>query len=404
MAAVSAAEAALLGMREHKIRAYALDSPFHRSRLTDLFERRESLFNALLLLGAVLHLGAAVCCLLTAPRWAAQLGVPTAFLLPATLVLILLVFDAIPKVLALSHPALLLRNAATALLLVEFLMRPVSSAMGNIADAIAGRIAPRNLSPSPRIEDDEVGTMVKMRHAAGELPEWEAEVIHEIVKLGDKTAKDVMTPRTDVETIDASAPLESIRAAVAGCSHRLLPAYRDEPDHIVGVLDVESFLFDDDLQGAIRDAHFVPETMAAFELFEADLAEPHRMMIVLDEYGGFEGVATRNDIIEDLVRDAVPPDSGLPEIHKIGDDRYLAFGGARLEDLEDEIGIELAADGIDTIGGLVSTRCGRIPSLGEAVEMRGFSFTVKQISEKRIEELLIEPASRVGSKEGGGHA
>ena len=146
----------------------------------------------------------------------------------------------------------------------------------------------------------------------------------------------------------------TIDATIRSTRHRLLPVFRESPDAIVGVLDVAIYLHENRaLAPATRNPVFVPETMAAELLFGSHLAEPRDIAIVLDEHGGFEGIATASDIIEDLIRDAAPPIAGAEEIRHLEDGRLIASGNARLEDLEDELGAGLAVDGIDTIGGLL---------------------------------------------------
>ncbi len=403
IAGVSASETALLALREHQIPALAKRSAAAESRLRALFERRERLLTQVLVVGSPAQLGAAVCALLLAPRWAAQLDQPAALVLVGLFAVVVGLFDCLPKMLALARPGPVLRLCAPPLLWAEPLLRPLIGALGGLAERLAGRLTPKRLRPQARIEDEELGTMIEMGRDKGDLPDWEAEVIHEIVKLGDKTAKDVMTPRVDVVAIDKTAPAEAVDRLVRSCHHRFLPVYDNSPDAVVGVLDSAAYLHSGGrMAGAIAKPVFVPETMAAEQLFRSHLNDPRRLVVVLDEHGGFEGVATASDIIEDLIRDAVPPADGAGEIRHLGAGTFLATGAARLEGLEVELGVALAEDGIDTIGGLLFTRAGDLPSPGDAFGLDGHRATVRRCSGKRIEEVLIEPAP--GAAGGGGAA
>ncbi len=403
MAAISAVEAALLGIRDHQIPALAGGRGEARvARLRALYAKREPVLTALMLLGALAHLGMAVCGLLLAPELARSWDVHPAVAAGALFAAIVLIFDAAPKAVALARPGSVLGWAARPALVLERLLRPALRALGSLAGRVAAPLVPRAWGPSARIEDDEVATLVKMRQQSGDLPDWEAEVIHEVVKLGDKTAKDIMTPRVDLITAGVDLPDAKLRAAAAECPHRLLPLFRGETDEIVAVLDTVAFLAGSPRRAASREPVFVPETMSALSLFETHLAGALGLVVVLDEYGGVEGIATRSDVLEDLLRDAAPAGGGRPEVARLGGGRFLIEGAARLEDLEDELGGALCEEGIDTIGGLLFTEAGEVPVRGWATVRGRYRFTVAEASGKRIEAVLAEPIGEGGQGSSGG--
>jgi hypothetical protein len=143
---------------------------------------------------------------------------------------------------------------------------------------------------------------------------------------------------------------------------------------------------------------FVPETMRAVDLLRSFLNRPQALAIVLDEHGGTEGVITRADLLEEILGEALPGGDRELYLEPLGDGRLLASGSARIEDIEEVLGIELGVEGIDTIGGLVFNLAGTVPKLGSVWSAGALSLTVRRTSHKRVEEVLIQPAHGVNPK------
>ena len=244
----------------------------------------------------------------------------------------------------------------------------------------------------PRISDEELETLVEMGEAEGTLQEAEGEMIQEIIKLGDKTAKDCMTPRVDTFAVPDDLPNEEAIALFRQWRHRRVPVYAETPDQIVGIVDVKQFLLDPSRHytETLIAPSFVPETMRAMDLLRSFLSAPQGLAIVVDEFGGTEGIITLADIIEEIISDAAPLGDAELYIEPLEDGRFLVSGNARLDDLTEHLGFELMADGIDTIGGYVFNRLGYLPNVGATLEIPRLSITVRRVSRKRIEEMLLE--------------
>jgi putative hemolysin len=130
--------------------------------------------------------------------------------------------------------------------------------------------------------------------------------------------------------------------------------------------------------------------MPAMNLLRSFLSHPQGLAIVVDEFGGTEGIVTMSDIVEEIISDAAPLGDADLYIEPLEDGRLLVSGNARLDDLTEHLGFELEADGIDTIGGLVFNRLGYLPQSGAQVEIPRLAITVRRTGRKRIEELLLE--------------
>jgi CBS domain containing-hemolysin-like protein len=155
---------------------------------------------------------------------------------------------------------------------------------------------------------------------------------------------------------------------------------------------VKSFLLDHEehYTERLEAPSFVPETMRALDLLRSFLTHAQRLAIVVDEFGGTEGVVTFNDIVEEVISDAVPKGDEALYIEEIGIGKWLASGSARLDDLGELVGVNLTREGLDTIGGLIFNQLGYLPKPGTSVEIRPLRLEIRRSSRKRVLEVVVE--------------
>ena len=237
-----------------------------------------------------------------------------------------------------------------------------------------------------------MGTLLQIGEEEGALYHGEAEMIQEIIKLGDKTAKDCMTPRVDSFMLPDDLTNEDAIARLKEKRHRRVPVYADTSDQILGIIDVKLFLLDpsEHYTEKLLAPSFVPETMRALELLKLFLTRPQGMAVVVDEFGGTEGIITMQNIVEEILGGTVPSEDAAFYIEPLGNGKFLVSGNTRLDDLSESLGFEIDAEGIDTIGGFVFTRLGYVPSSGTKLEIPRLAITVRRAKRKRIEEVLLE--------------
>jgi len=306
--------------------------------------------------------------------------------------LIVFVCDLLPKVFALADPFLFTKSALGILAVLMPIAEPFSRFLQEIADRIADLFAKERPFPPDHLDDEELEALVELGVEEGELSLGEREMIQEIIKLGDKTVKDCMTPRVDAFTLPDKFSNQEVMALVRGKRHGRVPVYGDSPDEILGILDVKSFLLDHDehYTERLEAPSFVPETMRALDLLRSFLTHPQRLAIVVDEFGGTEGVVTFNDIVEEVISDAVPRGDEALYIEEIGVGKWLASGGARLDDLGELVGVNLTREGLDTIGGLIFNQLGYLPKPGTSVEIPPLRLEIRRSSRKRVLEVAVE--------------
>ena len=322
-----------------------------------------------------------------------QRGLDIPFWASALLIFALIVFacDLVPKLIGLGAPMLVVRFGTRLLGRLLPLVDPLSRLLERGSERVAAAILPEGMRAQQRLTDEELGTLVEMSAEQGALPEMETEMISEIMKLGDKTAKDCMTPRVEMFSLPDDLTNEEVIPLVRLRRLRRVPVHGETPDDIEGVLDVPSLLRDPTVHYTERLGvpSFVPETMKALTLLKSFLSHPQGIAFVVDEHGGVEGIVTLRDLVEEIIGDAVPQSDAKLYIEEIGEGRVLASGSARLEDITEALGERFEEEGIDTIGGLIFTRLGQLPKKGQVLRLGRLHVTVRRVSRKRVDEVLL---------------
>jgi putative hemolysin len=306
--------------------------------------------------------------------------------------IVVLLCDLVPKLVALAAPSKVSAIGAFTLQIAMPFLDRIGRGLETVSDYVIDHLTPAHLRTRPRFSDEELGTLLQIGQEEGALYEGEAEMIQEIIKLGDKTAKDCMTPRVDSFMLPDDLSNEDAIARLTEKRHRRVPVYADTPDQILGIIDVKLLLLDpsEHYTEKLIAPSFVPETMRALELLKLFLTRPQGMAVVVDEFGGTEGIITKEDLVEEILSGATPGDDSAFYIEPLGNGKFLVSGNARLDDLSEHLGLQIDAEGIDTIGGFVFTRLGYVPPSGTKLEIPGLAITVRHVGRKRIEEVLLQ--------------
>jgi putative hemolysin len=394
----SGLETALFSLRPHQLRRLEGNHPA-LTKFVQLFrDKPRRVLNGLLLGDALVKVPLVVLCLFLI--WRGPLGghVPQWLTAIVIFAIVVVLCDLIPKLLALSAPYRLSTIGAFALQASVRSLDRVGSMLENVSETIVNVMTPARLRARTRLSDQELEALVEIGEEEGTLREAEGEMIQEIIKMGDKTAKDCMTPRVDSFALPDDLTNEQAVGQLKERRYRRVPVYADTPDNVVGIIDVKRFLFDpsEHYTETLLAPSFVPETMRALDLLKLFLTHPQGLAVVVDEFGGTEGIITMSDIIEEILRDAAPPggDTDL-YIEPLENGRFLVSGQARLDDLAEYLGFELEAEGIDTIGGLIFNQLGSLPPEGTRMELPRLNVTIRRTSRKRIKELILEKTTCV---------
>jgi putative hemolysin len=230
------------------------------------------------------------------------------------------------------------------------------------------------------------------------------QMLQGILQFRNTLAREVMTPRPDIVALSVDASRDETLAMVAEEGHSRLPVYDGTIDQVVGVLLIKDLLGwlvrDDgtapfDLRMLIREAHFVPDTKRIGELLAELRTRKVHMAIVLDEFGGTEGLVTLEDLLEEIVGDIYDEHDELEADFTVLPSGDVSIdGGASISEVNDRLGLDLPESDYDTIGGYVFGELGRVPLAGDAVALNGVGeLRVAEVEERRIIRLLLVPSA-----------
>lgn len=243
------------------------------------------------------------------------------------------------------------------------------------------------------LTDDELETVVDLSGEEGVLSEDERVMLKAILRLEDLQARDVMTPRVDMIGLDLRADKQTLVNQVRRARVRQLPLYRESMDHITGFLDARQFLLDPDHQWrtACSPPVYIPEAARLDSLLTRFLQDHVRAAIVVDEYGGTAGIITRGDILEEITGDIDDEHADHRQLFEAaGPDRWVLDGSISLEEINQRLDLDLAAEGVDRLSGWIAAELERMPQLGDSVTAQGVRVWVRQMRKHRITLALLE--------------
>ena len=257
--------------------------------------------------------------------------------------------------------------------------------------------------------EEEVMSILEAGQESGVLKEEGKKMINSIFALDDKLAYEIITPRTDVFVIDIEDPPEEYVDDLMKLRYSRIPVCQGETDNIIGILNIKDYLIQAwekgfeavDIASILRTPYFVPETKNIDALLFELQKMKQQIAILIDEYGGFSGIVTMEDIIEQVVGDIDDEyDEEEEIIDKVDDHIYLVDGDVSLEDLDEELGIDLTSETSETIGGFLIDMLGEIPDendVGRIITFENYQFKIMAIQDRRIERVkiyILDPAEQ----------
>lgn len=312
--------------------------------------------------------------------------------------LTLVIGELVPKRLALSHPERIARAMARPMRFVAIITRPVVWLLSQSTDALLRPLGVGARHPHT-VTEEEVRYLVAEGARTGVFVPAEKEFVDRIFSFADRSVVDVMRPRPDVVGIDIDDPIESTRETVLSSGMSRFPVYRDNLSEVVGILHAKDLLSAEgstSIEPLLREALFVPETKSLLAMLKSFQDTRSHIAIVINEFGGTEGIVTLEDVLEEIVGE-IRDEYDLEEpsfVHR-EDGSMLADGSLSLFDLKEELGIE-HLEGEDTrefrtLGGFVMAYLRRVPEEGDLVEVSGYSFEVVDMDGLRVDKVLVTP-------------
>lgn len=269
--------------------------------------------------------------------------------------------------------------------------------------ALGNRVTPGRPPVITFSSEQQLLSMVDEAAEADVLEQDDRELIHSIFEWGDTVVREVMVPRTDMETIDDDATLADAMTDFLRTGHSRMPVVGKDADEVFGVLylrDVARLSFEQPLDAATvsarelaRPAEFVPESKKADDTLRQMQAKSIHLALVVDEYGGIAGLVTLEDLIEELVGDISDEyDRETPDVTHLGGGVFRVSARLPLDELGDLFGIDLDDDDVDSAGGLLTKALGRLPQTGSVVELSGLKLRAERVEGRRklLRTIIVE--------------
>lgn len=251
-----------------------------------------------------------------------------------------------------------------------------------------------------KVSKEEIRSLVEVGQENGVINETEKDMINSIFEFDDKLANEVMTPRTEVYLIDIDTPLNEYLDELIEERYSRIPVYEGDLDNIVGILYMKDFFIEArkkgfenvDIRSIMRQPYFVPETKNIDELFKELQASKKHIAVLIDEYGGFSGIVSIEDLIEEVMGNIEDEyDDDEPDINKIDNNTFIIDGRLPLDDFNDYFHVNIDSNDYDTISGFLIDILGRIPESTEekSIEYENLIFKIEEVKEKRIEKIKV---------------
>ncbi|MGL4687707.1 MAG: hemolysin family protein [Fusobacteriaceae bacterium] len=315
--------------------------------------------------------------------------------------IVILIFGEItPKVIAKNNAITISRMVIKPMYYLAYITKPIVFILMGISKMIGRLIGIEIKDEALMITEKDIISFVNVGEAEGIIEEGEKEMIHSIFEFGETTAKEVMTPRTSVYSVEATKTIDDIWDELLETGFSRIPVYEDTIDNIAGILYVKDILnavkagnTSVPIKQFLREAYFVPETKSIIEILKEFQVKKVHIAIVVDEYGGVVGVVTIEDLIEEIVgeiRDEFDTEEE-DEIVKHGENQYIIDAMIDIETLNKKLDIFLPlSEDYESLAGLIMSEISKVAVIGDEVEIESVKIRVLELNKMRISKVLLE--------------
>ena len=398
-AVFSSAETAFLSTNKIRLRNLQEDGEKKAGLVLDLLENQNRLISTLLVGNNIVNISSSALATKMATDYFGDAGVGIA---TGIMTLLVLVFgEVVPKNLAAAHAEGWAMFVAPFIKLISVILTPLVFLLTKLSDTVV-RFSKKNEEEDPTITEDEFKILVNVGQEEGVFDESETEMINSIMEFDETYVKAIMVPRIDIVAVDVDDSINDALRLIIDGGHSRIPAYEESIDNIVGILyakDIFEHLnanFDElKVKELIRDAYYIPETKKVSDLLNELRLKKVHMAIILDEYGGTNGLVTIEDLIEEIIgdiQDEYDAEEDLIVMHS--DNQLVADARAPIGDVEEAFDMELDEEILedseaDTIGGLAFEHLGGIPEVNDEVTVGRFLIRIVNVSGRRITKVEV---------------
>ncbi|MBU5454150.1 hemolysin family protein [Caproiciproducens sp. MSJ-32] len=313
--------------------------------------------------------------------------------------LTLVLGELVPKRIALQNAEKVAMFAIKIILFVSKLTKPFVWFLSFSTNLIMKIFGFKNEGIEEQISREEIRSLIEIGEENGAINEAERDMIDGIIEFDDTTAKMIMTPRTETFLLDVNENLKDCINKILEENFSRIPIYEDEIDNIIGILHmkdlfasiIEKGIDNVNIRDLIKEPCFFIETQSIDELFKKLKEKKSYMAILIDEYGGFSGIVTMEDIIEEVMGEILDEYDDSVDFEKLDDNNYIISGLMNLSDLNDYLDIELESEDADTIAGFFIEKLGEIPTDTKNCEVVSGNVKLKllKLDDKRIDKIQL---------------
>ena len=309
--------------------------------------------------------------------------------------------ELIPKRIALRNSENIALSSVGVIVFISTIFSPFVKFLTFSTNLVLTILRMREDNIEEKVSKEELRSLVEVGKEHGVINETEQEMIENIIEFDEKIAREIMIPRTKVFLIDKNISIHELFENKEIEKYSRIPVYENEADNIIGILMAKDLMIEAYKKGfdnikisdLVQEAYFVPETKNVNELFNEMQLEKKHITILIDEYGGFSGIVTLEDLIEEVMGniDDEFDDEDL-SIHQISKNKYLVNGDVSLYDLNDNFHFELESKYYDTLSGILIENLGYIPEDNENIEpitINGVIFKPQRVRNKKIEKVVM---------------
>lgn len=391
----SSAETAFSTVNRVRLRTLAEEDHKGAIRVLAILDQYGKMLSAILIGNNIVNLSASsVMTTFAINLWGSKaVGVAT-----GALTLTILMFgEIIPKTWAMQRAESITLLFSPLIRLLMAILTPVIFLIDKLSNCILRLLHISSEGNNFHITEKELKTYVDVSHEGGVIESEERALIYNVFDFGDTVAKDIMIPRIQMITVPLTATYQELLSTFQSCMFTRLPVYSEDPDHIIGLVNVKDFILVKDkekfsLKKILREAYYTYEYKSVSDLMMELREKSYSIAFVLSEYGATVGMITMEDLIEELVgeiRDEYDADEE-ELIQETEEGRYLVEGGMKLDDINDALGISLDSEDYDSIGGLILEKLNRLPEDKETIDLEnGITLQACGVQDNRIVKVLI---------------
>ena len=391
----SSAETAYSTVNRVRIRTLAQENHKGALRVLGILDQYGKMLSAILIGNNIVNLSASsVATTLAIKIWGSYIvGIVT-----GVLTFVILIFgEIIPKTWAIQRSEKITLMYSRTIRLWMTVLTPIIFIIDKLSNWILRFLHISSDGNNFSITEKELKTYVDVSHEGGVIESEERELIYNVFDFGDTVAKDIMIPRIQMTTIPLDATYQELLSTFQDSMFTRIPVYDDDPDHIIGVVNIKDFILVKDkekfqLKKILREAYYTYEYKSVSDLLMEIREKSLSIAFVLSEYGATVGMITMEDMIEELVgeiRDEYDADEE-ELIQEIEEGQFLVEGQMKLDDINDALDIELDSEDYDSIGGLIIEKLDRLPQDKETIVLdNGITLQADGVQDNRIVKVLI---------------